>query len=103
VARVVPVLTATAFTSDGSGELLAIHAYDWWTMPLRPFTESAQAHGSTFTRIGSLPGSIILTEQFAARHRLRIGNRIDHTPIGRKTFSVVGLIEGKGLARLLRR
>ncbi len=109
VAQVVPVLTATAFTTDGTDELLAVHAFD--------IVDRAAAHvygvgagaRSTFRRFPGFlrpplvlrPGSIIVAKPFASRHGVVVGNRIDlDTPTGRKTFTIAGLMEPTGLGRL---
>jgi len=102
VARVVAVLAATAFTTDGSNELLAVHAFDIMDVGA---AEVYGVHRSANTPAPTarvfLPGAVMLTEAYARRHRLGVGSRIDlDTSTGRQAFTVRGLIDGGGMARL---
>jgi len=102
VARVVPVLSATAFTTDGTNELLAVHAFDLLNMGApEVYGVHFSAHTPAPTSRVVLPGGVILTESFARRHQLGVGGRIDlDTPRGRQTFTVGGVLDGGGLGRL---
>jgi putative ABC transport system permease protein len=98
---VVPVLTATAFTSDGSGELLAVHAFDLFDMAAAGVYAVGGGRAEVDGFRALLPRALIITDTFARRHNLARGKFLDlDTPSGRKTFSVAGVIEAGGLARL---
>jgi putative ABC transport system permease protein len=102
IAAVVPVLTATAFSADGSGELIAVHAYDLVDdIAAHMYGVDATHHGTVYGAQALVPGSVIVTEPFARRHHLGIANRVPlDTPTGRQTFTVAGIVPASGLARL---
>lgn len=102
IAQVVPVLTATAFTSDGSGELIAVHAYDLANeAAARVYGVGSTDRGTVHAVAALSPGSVIVTDTFAQRRHLGIADRITlDTPTGRQSFTIAGLIPASGLARL---
>jgi len=100
----VPVVSAVAFTTDGSGELMTVHGVD--------ITNDAavrvyDVRGDGGIRIDdplvflSQPDSILLPRNFAERRRLDVGTRLElETPTGRHRFTVRGLIEPEGIGRV---
>jgi putative ABC transport system permease protein len=100
----VQTVGATALLADRSGEILAVHGVD--------ITNDAavrvyQARGPESTKLAdplvflNQPDSIMLTREFAERRALRVGDRLElETPAGRKRFTVRGLLEPKGIARV---
>jgi len=100
----VPVVNAAAFTTDGSGEQLTVHGVDIADEAAVRLYEPAGAAGSgiadTFAFLNQ-PDSVILTEEFAERRGLRIGDAIElDTPSGRRRFVVRGLLAPQGIARV---
>jgi len=100
----VPVVSGAAFTVDESGELLTVHGVD--------VTEDAAVRAYTARDSDGLevddpliflsqPDSVMLTRAFAARRGIEIGDRITlETPKGRRRFTVRGLLEAEGIARI---
>ena len=100
----VPVVSGAAFTVDESGELLTVHGVE--------ITEDAavrtySAHDSDGLELEdplvflSRPDSIALTRIFADRRGLEIGDQITlDTPTGRRRFTVRGLLDAEGVARV---
>ena len=100
----VPVVNATAFTNDESGELLTVHGVD--------ITEDAavrvyEARNAAGLRLDdplvflSQPDSIALTRTFAEARGLHEGDSISlETPTGRQRFTVRGLLEPTGVGRV---
>ncbi len=101
VARVVPVVSAQAFTTDGTNELLVVHGFDIVdAAAARVYGVDAAVRRTARSVRLLFPGAVLLTEQFARRHGLAVGKRIDlDTPSGRQTFTVHGLLEAEGVAR----
>src|SRR5262245_6663281 len=100
----VPVVSSSAFTTDGSGEQLVVHgvdiANDDAVRVYEPADGSAPVLDDPLVFLNQ-PNSVMLTEQFAARHGLSIDDSIDlATPTGRRTFVVRGLLAPKGIARV---
>jgi putative ABC transport system permease protein len=98
-----PVVGGTAFTTDDSGTLLTVQGVD--------VTNDAAVH--IYETRGdaaeiddplvmlSQPDSIVLTRAFAARRGLAIGDRLPLlTPQGERAFTVRGLLEPHGVARV---
>ena len=99
----VPLVRGTAFAADGDGERLEVQAMDL----------TGDAVGEVYGGLGrarfesddplvflSQPDSIALTRTFADRRHLALGDRIElMTPVGRRGFTVRGLLEPEGLAR----
>ncbi|HZR81845.1 MAG TPA: FtsX-like permease family protein [Candidatus Binatia bacterium] len=100
----VPVVTATAFLTEQTHEQLTVHAVDLTNDDhLRVY----EAGGSDDAAVDdplvfvSRPDSIMLTAAFAARHGIARGDAIAlETPAGRRSFTVRGLLEPKGVARV---
>src|SRR5215467_11514125 len=108
-----PVVSGTAVTADGDEELLTVLGMDVAD------DEAMRAYGvHTRANRGSEPAeaglelddpfylisqadSLMLTHAFAARRRLAVGDRIELlTPVGRRRFTVRGLVEPHGMARV---
>jgi putative ABC transport system permease protein len=102
VELVVPVVSATAFTSDDSGELLAVLGFDVTNKRAVGVYELRNDEGSGFDDPKLLlPDAIVLTHRFADPHGLKIGDAIDlDTPRGRHQFRIRGLLDPHGVARL---
>src|SRR5437667_4316528 len=100
----VPVVSAAAFTTDGSGELMTVHGVD--------ITNDAAVRVYDVRDEGGLsiedplvflsqPDSILLPRSFAERRGLDVGARVElETPTGRRPFTVRGLIEPEGIGRV---
>ncbi|HEY2387091.1 MAG TPA: FtsX-like permease family protein [Candidatus Binatia bacterium] len=100
----VQTVGATALVADGSGEILTVHGVE--------ITNDAavrvyQAQGPENTQLAdplvflNQPDSVMLTRDFARRRALHVGDGIElETPAGRKRFTVRGLLEPKGIARV---
>jgi putative ABC transport system permease protein len=104
VALAVPVVSATAFLTDGSGEQLTVHAVDLTNDEhLRVYEAETEPDGGVEDPLAfvSRADSVVLTETFARRHGTKLGDAIVlDTPAGRRTFTVRGLLEPKGVARV---
>lgn len=99
----VPVVSGTAFTTDGSGELLTVHGVDIVNESAVRVYEARDAGGleldDALVFLNQLD-SIVVTRRFAARRGLDIGDRIELlTPTGRRSFTVRGLLEPRGIAQ----
>lgn len=100
----VPVVGATAFTADGSGDLLTVHGVDV-TDEASVRVYEARDHGGLEMddplAFLAQPDSIMLTRVFADARRLAVGDHLRLvTPMGSRTFTVRGLLEPKGVARV---
>src|SRR5437762_3423826 len=100
----VPVVTAAAFATDGSGELMTVHGVD--------VTNDAAIRVYHVRDEGGLPiddplvflsqaDSILLARSFAGPRGLEVGTKLElETPTGRRRFTVRGLIEPEGIGRV---
>src|SRR5438445_7677711 len=100
----VPVVTAAAFATDGSGELLSVHGVD--------VTNDAAIRVYHVRDEGGLPiddplvflsqpDSILLARSFAGPRGLEVGTKLElEAPTGRRRFTVRGLIEPEGIGRV---
>lgn len=100
----VPVVSATAFTADDTGELLTVHGVD---ITADDAVRVYAAHDDAGLEVDdpleflSQPDSVMLTHAFAARRSLDLGDEIAlETPTGRRRFVVRGLLEAEGVARV---
>lgn len=107
----VPVVTTTAFVGDERGELLSVLGVDIADEPSVRLYEPAAVLASTPVdrRLGiddplvflNQPDSIALTKVFAAEHGFELGEQVAlDTPQGRRQFTVRGLLEPDGVARV---
>ncbi len=99
VATALAVVQATAVVADG-GEPLTIHAIDFTNDAI------AEVYGVRADVLDdplvflAHPDSIVLTESFAARHGLALGQRVELVvPGGRRGFTVRGLLAPTGLVQ----
>lgn len=103
VARVAPVLSTTAFTADGTNELVAVHGFDLVDAAAARLY-GVEGNAGRIPRNAPLlsPGYVLVTEPFARRHGLRLASPFElDTANGRQTFTVGGVIDSPhGLARL---
>jgi len=99
----VPVVNATAFTADDSGELLTVHGVDITSESAVRVYEARDAGGLELEDplvFLNQPDSIVITRGLAERRGLAIGDRLELlTPNGRRTFMVRGLLEPQGIGR----
>ena len=100
----VPTVAATAFTTDGSGDLLAVHGVDVTNdAAVRIYEsrdESKLAIDDPLVFL-SQPSSIALTREFAARKGLTLDSAVELvTPTGRRSFVVRALLEPHGIAKV---
>ena len=100
----VPVVSAAAFTTDGSGEQLTVHGVDITNDAAVRVYEPAGAAGPELEDplvFLSQPDSVLLTREFAARRQIGVGDRVElDTPSGRRRFTVRGLLAPEGVARV---
>ena len=99
----VPVVSASAFTTDAVAEHLAVHGVD---VTNEAAVRSYEPAGETAPQLEdplvflSRPDSVLVTEEFARRRRLAAGDGIElDTPTGRRRFVVRGLLAPHGVAR----
>jgi putative ABC transport system permease protein len=102
VERVVPVIGASAFTTDASGELLAVQAFDVTDENAVAVYELHDDEAAGFDDPKLLqPNAVVLTRAFAEPRRLTLGDQIElDTARGRRRFTIRGLLEPHGVARL---
>lgn len=100
----VQAVGATAFLADGSGELLTVHGVDITNDSAVRVYEASDSHGGrlkdplTFL---NHPDSVMLTSEFAQRRGLKVGDGVDlETPVGRRRFTIRGLLDPQGIARV---
>jgi putative ABC transport system permease protein len=100
----VPVVSATAFTTDGSGELLTVHGVDLTNESAVRTYETGDADPMDVEDeliFLNQPDSIAVTRTFADRRRLQLGDPLElETATGRRRFTVRGLLEPTGVARV---
>ncbi len=100
----VPVVSAAAFTTDGSGELMTVHGVDITNdAAVRVYDVRDEGGVSIEDPLVFLsqPDSILLPRSFAAPRGLDVGARLElETPTGRRWFTVRGLIEPEGMGRV---
>jgi putative ABC transport system permease protein len=100
----VPVVRATAFSTDGSGESLTVHGIDILNDDALRLYEARDPQGAVVddpVRFFSDPHAVVLTRSFAARHGLHEGDTIElDTPRGRRRFPILSLLEPTGIARV---
>jgi putative ABC transport system permease protein len=99
----VPVLEATAFVADESGELITIQGVDIAREEAVRVYEAQDAKGLAIDDplfFLAQPDSIVLTRAFATRRKLGLEDAITlETPTGRRRFVIRGLLEPTGVAR----
>ncbi len=100
----VPAVSATAFLTDGTGELLTVHGVDIANdAAVRVYQARDPDHAGIKDPLVFLnqPDSVILTREFGKRRHLGIGNTIElESPTGRHQFTIRGLLEPQGIARI---
>jgi putative ABC transport system permease protein len=104
VARAVPVVQATAFTTDASGAALAVHGVDVGNEDAVRVYDARAGGGLELEDpllFLSQADSVVVTQAFAERRALGVGDPLElMTPTGRRRFVVRGLLEAQGLARI---
>jgi putative ABC transport system permease protein len=100
----VPVVSATAFTADESGELLTVHGVEITNEAAVRVYEARDAGGleidDPLTFLNH-PDSVVLTRAFATRRGLAVGDQIVlMTPTGQRSFTVRALLEPEGVAHV---
>jgi putative ABC transport system permease protein len=100
----VPVLSASAFTTDGSGAVVSVHGVDLThDAAVRIYERAGAAARELDDPLAFLaqPDSLMVPASFAARHGLARGDAIMlDTPHGRRRFVVRDLLEPTGIARV---
>ena len=100
----VPVVSAAAFTTDGSGEMLTVHGIDVTSDDAVRVYQARTPAGEVVEDplvFLSQPDSILMTREFATRGHIVEGDSIElETPTGRQRFTVRGLIEAEGVGRI---
>src|SRR5262245_17059698 len=104
VKMAVPVVSATTFTTAGTGGLLTVHGVDITDDAAVRVYDVQNDAGTELEDplvILSQADSIILTKTFTGRRGMHLGDRIElATPHGRHTFTIRGLLEPRGVARV---
>lgn len=99
----VPVVSATAFLTDGSREALTVFGIDFLNKKaLRVYEalDSGPIVGDS-TRFLENPRAVVLTRTLADRLGLHPGDSIElDTPRGKKRFSILRLFEPRGIGRV---
>jgi putative ABC transport system permease protein len=99
----VPVVSATAITVDGSGEVLMVHGLDLTDRAAVGVYEAQDTEGPDVEDplvFVNQPDSIIITQTWASRHGLRPNDHLDlMTPKGQRRFTVRGILEPQGIGR----
>src|SRR5262249_34915957 len=98
----VPLVRSVAFPDDASGELLTVLGVDLTNEPaVRVYHDRDRPEDVVDDLLGFLsqPDSIIVGRQWASSHGLAVGDPVALvTPSGRRTFTIRGLVEPRGLA-----
>ena len=101
----VPLVRGVAFPDDNSGELLTVHGIDLANddaVRVYHVRRGTDALVDDLIEFLNQPDSIVLGRQFAESRGLTIGNTLKLvTPIGVKPFTVRGLLDPQGTARVL--
>jgi putative ABC transport system permease protein len=95
-----PLVSGSVVMADGTGEVVAILGTDYGgDGSVREMRLIAPSTAAGRVALAS-PGSVLVPEPFAARHRLEIGSRVPLVAGGmRVEVTVAGLLELSGLAR----
>lgn len=100
----VPAVTGAAFIDDDSGELLTVYGIDVANDSAVRVYEGVDGEGEPVEDplvFLSRPDSILVTRVFASRRGLGVGSSLVlETPVGRRSFTVRGLLDPKGVARV---
>jgi putative ABC transport system permease protein len=100
----VPIVSANAFATDGSGELLTVHGVDIANDAAIRVYQARDPRGSPIRDplvFLNHPDSILLTREFADRKHLAVSDSIElETPTGRHRFTIRGLLDPQGVARV---
>src|SRR5262249_20065277 len=104
VALAVPVVEATAFAGDESGQALAVQGVDIANADALRVYVARDAEGLELSDplvVLSQPDSVILTRAFAERRGLAVGAAVFLVASGgRQRFTVRGLLDPQGVARI---
>lgn len=103
VTLAVPVVSSTAFTTDDSGDVLTVHGFEITNRDAVKLYESGERGLDLEDEVAFLnqADSIAVTRAFAVRHRLEMGSPLPlDTSGGRRTFTVRGILEPSGIAKL---
>lgn len=102
----VPVVRGTAFHVgvDGTSEAMTVQGVDVLNEDMLRAYEARDPSGQTIedpVKFLANPRAVVLTRSFAERHHLDENGSIDlDTPHGRRTFSILRLLEPQGMARV---
>jgi putative ABC transport system permease protein len=100
----VPVVSATAFIADGTGELLTVHGVDVANDEAVRVYQARSEDGAAIEDplvFLSQPDSILLTRALAKRMGLAVEGQVTlETPTGRRRFTIRGLLDPQGVARV---
>jgi len=100
----VPVVSTTAFLTDGSGEALTVFGVDFLNKNALGVYEALASGGPLVedsTRFLEDPRAVVLTQTFAKRRGIHKGDSIElDTPRGKKRFSILRLFEPQGVGRV---
>src|SRR2546428_8451547 len=99
----VPVVSAAAFTTDGSGQLMTVHGVDITNDAAIRVYDVRDEGGVPIDDplvFLSQPDSILLPRSFAAPRGFDVGTRLElETPTGRRQFTGRGLTEPEAIGR----
>jgi putative ABC transport system permease protein len=97
----VPVVSSTAFMSDGSGELLTVQGMDIADQQAVAVYELRDDEEGLDDPKLFLADAIVIPRAFAERRGLKLGDAVAiDTPRGQQRVSVRGMLEPRGLARI---
>lgn len=100
VRHAIPIVSATAFTTDEEAEALTIHGMDLTSDAALAVYESAPIELEDELAFLNQSDSILLTRDFARKRRLGVGSAfLLETPHGRRSFTLRGLLDPEGVAR----
>lgn len=100
----VPLVSASAFTAEDTGELLTIHGVDIANDRAVRVYDARDQGGLVLDDplvFLSQPDSIVLTRAFAERRGLAVDDQLSLvTPTGQRRFTIRALLEPQGVARV---
>ncbi|MBI4515689.1 MAG: ABC transporter permease [Deltaproteobacteria bacterium] len=101
VELVVPVVSSTAFTADGSGELLTVQGMDIANKQATAVYELRDEERGLDDPKLFLADAIVIPRAFADRRGLKLGDALTiDTPRGQQRVTVRGTLDPRGLARV---
>jgi len=102
----VPLVRGVTFLNDNSGELLTVHGVDLANddaIRVYHVRRGTESFVEDLVEFLNQPDSVLLGRQFAESRGLAIGDKLELvTPVGVRRFTVRGLLDPQGTARVLK-